>query len=365
MATNHYYYSISDDIAKYPKAWAYIIIGGRNTGKTYGALKDCTENKRKHVFVKRTMDDVRILTAGSGRIGTKQKEYSVDLSPYKSLNRDIGSNIKAFSIDNGLGAFFNCDEEGDPVEDPAGYLIALSAVQKFKGFDLSDCDWMIFDEFIPQPWERVNKKEGEQVLDLYKTVSRDREHRGREPLKLICLANATEVSNPVMNVLEITDVVVDMQAKGQEYVYIEEKGILIHQIHMSAQFNQVEEQSMLYKAMASTQWGQMAYGNEFGYNDFTSVGKISLKNYMPFLKLRYKRQDYYVYWKDDGHYYMTKSRYSQKGTPEYDLNRENGQKAFYNDYDILLRNACIEGRMLFETYTMYDIIINFKKFFKV
>ena len=31
-----YYYNIFDDIKAYPDAWAYMIIGGRSTGKTYG-----------------------------------------------------------------------------------------------------------------------------------------------------------------------------------------------------------------------------------------------------------------------------------------------------------------------------------------
>ena len=33
------YYNIRDDVNAYPDAWCYIIVGGRNTGKTYGCLK--------------------------------------------------------------------------------------------------------------------------------------------------------------------------------------------------------------------------------------------------------------------------------------------------------------------------------------
>lgn len=359
---NNYYYNIDNDIKKYPNAWVYIIIGGRNTGKTYSTLKSCVKNGRRFVFIKRTIEDVSLLCAGSGRIGNKVNEYGIDLSPFKSINRDTGTNIKAYSIKNGLGGFWTCNPENEPEGLPIGYLLSLTAVQKFKGFDLSECDWLIFDEFIPQPWERVNRKEGEQLLDLYKTVSRDREHRNREPLKLICLANATSISNPVMNIFEITDVVADMQIKNTSIYYNEERGILVHMINDNNDFMEKEKESQIYKAMHDTTWGKMAFTNEFAYNDLTNVGKISLKNYKPVVSITYKSNDYYIYMKD-GQYYMCTSKTDK--CKHYNLNLENDQKAFYIDYIIDFRNECIDGRFLFESYSMYDLIINYKKFFNV
>ena len=361
---NNYYYDVDNDIKDYPSAWSYIIVGGRNTGKTYSALKSCLVNERKFVFIKRTIEDVELLCAGSGRIGTKTNEYGIDLSPFKAINRDMGSNIKAFTIKKGLGGFWKCcqDENGVDMPDgaPIGYLISLSAVSKFKGFDLSDCDWIIFDEFIPQPWDKVNRKEGEQLMDLYKTVARDREHRGKDPLKLICLANATSISNPVANILEITDQMADMQVKKKSIYYNEERGIFVHIINDNYEFKQKEMESQIYKAMGDTAWGRMAFNNEFAYNDFTNVGRIRLKGYKPVTGVIYKNNRWYVYMKD-GQYYMCTSRNDQ--IELYNLNLENDQKLFYTEYAIDLRNECIDGRMIFESYSMYDLIINYKKMF--
>ena len=50
---------------------------------------------------------------------------------------------------------------------------------------------------------------------------------------------------------------------------------------------------------------------------------------------------------------------------DFNLNRENEQKLFYSDYGIDLRLSCIEERMKFEKYSMYDLIVNYKKFFNV
>jgi len=340
----------------------YIIIGGRNTGKTYSALKSCVKSGRRFVFIKRTIEDVSLLCAGSGKVGSKNNEYGVDLSPFKSINRDMGTNIKAYSIKNGLGGFWSCNPEGEPEGFPNGYLISLSAVQKFKGFDLSDCDWLIFDEFIPQPWERINKKEGEQLLDLYKTISRDREHRNKEPLKLICLANATNISNPVMNIFELTDKIANMQLNNESKYYDPERGILVHMINDNIEFMEKEKESQVYKAMSDTAWGKMSFSNEFAYNDLSNIGKVNLKNYRPVVSVKYKNSTFFIYMKE-GQYYMCKSK--NDIAKVYDMNLENDQKAFYYDYVIDLRNECISGNFIFESYSMYDLIINYRKFFNV
>lgn len=358
----NYYYNVDDDVNNFD-AWAYIIVGGRNTGKTYSTLKSCVNSGRKFVFIKRTIEDVDLLCAGSGRIGSKQNEYGVDLSPFKSINRDMHTNIKAFSIKKGLGGFWHCDYEDDtPSGHPIGYLISLSAVTKFKGFDLSECDWIIFDEFIPQPWDRVNRKEGEQLMDLYKTVSRDREHRQKDPLKLICLANATSISNPVTNILEITDHMADMQVKGMSQYYDIERGIYVHIINENLEFQKKERESQIYKAMGNTAWGRMAFENKFAYNDFTNVGRVNMKGYKPVTSYIYKDVQYYVYMKE-GQYYLCTS--ANNKTDVYDLAKENDQKRFWYDRVYDLRNECIEGNMIFEAYTMYDLIMNYKKIFNI
>ena len=62
-------------------------------------------------------------------------------------------------------------------------------------------------------------------------------------------------------------------------------------------------------------------------------------------------------------YYMCST--PAKAYFKYDLNRENQQKKFYYDYYIDLREACIEEKFKFEKYSMYDLIINYRKYFEI
>ena len=353
-----YYYNIENDIEHYPDAWCYIVIGGRNTGKTYGVLKSCKLNDRKFTFVKRTQEDVQMLCAGGN--GKSGKDF--DLSPFKAVNRDLGCNVRALPINKGVGGFWNCDEDGANGS-PIGYITALSVVNKVKGFDLSDSDWMIFDEFIPQPWERVSRKEGEQILDLYKTISRDREHRGRIPLKLIALANATKLSNPLMNILEVTDTVTRMKEYDEPLHYISDRGILIHLLDDNVAFREKESQSAIYKAMKDTKWGSMALNNDFAYDDTSNITKMSIKGMRPMYSIIYKGKEYTLY-SGNGCKYFTDSR-SNKTIPVYNLDFENDQKRFYIDRVIDLRSDCIDGYVKFKYYTLYDLVINYKSFYKV
>ena len=360
----NYYYDLKNDLSAYPDAWCYIIVGGRNTGKTYSALRYCVENGIRCVYVKRTIKDVEMISAGH-RIGSKTDEDApdIDLSPFKALNRDFGWNIKAFGVPkvDGVAGFWVCDSDNEPKGAPISYIAALNAVSSIKGFDLSDCDIMLFDEFIPQPWERVSRSEGVQIMELYKTIARDREHRGKAPLKLIALANAVNISNPLMNILEVTDTFANLQARKESTIYIEERGIFLHQIKDNLDFLELEKQTTLYKAMGLTNWGQMAFENSFAYNDFSNVEKRNLKQYRPTLSIIYKRDRWYMY-RRDGHVYFCKNK--QKCDRVYDLNKDNDIKRFYWDVLVDLEDDLINDRVRFETYTMYDVIVNYKQFFK-
>ena len=356
------FYKIEDDLKKYPKCWMFGVVGGRNTGKTYNALDYFLTRNEPIVFVKRNNNDIDTICAGA-QIGKKAADFDLDLSPYKPINRDKGTNIKPFKVKDGIGAFYRVNDEGSAYGSPVSYLVSLFAVSKIKGFDLSECVAIVFDEFIPQPWDRIQRKEGEQLMDLYMTVNRDRVMRGKPELLLICLANAVNIYNPTLEIFELTDVMTDLLITGKDVFVDEERGIMLRHLETPEELMKMEEDTGVYKTMKDTQWGRMAFNNEFAYNDFTAVRRVALKNYRVACAVKHKLKTWYVYVNDSGEFYICGSRGKTEQT--YDLNIETQAKLFYYDYVIDLVNAAIEGRMKFEKYTMYDLIMNYKKRFIV
>ena len=356
---NDGYYHFAKDLEDYPDAWCYIVWSKRGPGKTYSGLWYPYHEHIPIIYMKRTIDDVNFICSANA--------YGFDPSPYVPLNRDKGINVKGISISRkGMGAFWNCDEEGEPQGEPVSYILALNAIKTFKGFDFSHCDWILFDEFIPQIGERTSagNKEGELLLDLYKTVSRDREKRGKGPLKLVLFANAEEISTPVTNTLEVVDDMADLNASGLSHMYLEDRGIMLHKITNDEIPIDESEKTGIYKAMAHTAWGAKTFEGDFANNDFSNVQPMSLKKFKPFIHLHYKTFDYYIYIRDtDGLYYMCSSK--QKTDFDYDLNKENDQKLFFLEHCIDLREECINDNMRFQKYSMYDLIINYKKYFKI
>lgn len=354
-----YYYDIKKDLELYPDAWMYVIVGGRNVGKTYGALRYMYENDKKFVFIKRTMEDVDLIT-------TSGKEDDLDFSPFKSLNRDGLTNVSAEPIKKGLGRFRSnfedTDENGEPFINHKyiGTLIALAAVAKYKGFDMSENDFLLFDEFIKQPWERGSRLEGEQLLSLYKTVMRDRIHRNNKNiLKCICLANSTQINNPVCRTLDIIE---DLQL-AKPFRYIKERGIFVRNVEASQEFMKVERNDILYKAMGNTKWGRMTYDNEFSYNDFSRVTKRPLKGYKPYCIIYFDEKTCFVY-KKENELYMCSSSFNA-AVKEYDLNKDSDKLRFNTEQRFYFMDR-LETRLLYcEKYIYYDLILNINEVIKL
>ena len=351
------YYDVRNDLEKYPLAWCILGWSPRGPGKTYSCLRYMIEEKAIFLFIKRTKRDVELICQSGN------EDISAEFSPFKPLNRDFGWNIGPAMIDKkaSVGAFYERDPNDKPYGKPLGYIFALSGASDIQGFDLSEVDYIIFDEFIPKKHERISRGEGEALLEIYMTVQRDRRLRGRPDVKLLCMANAVSVNNPTFAMLDVTDVAVQMDITNTEYIYQEDRGILLHFIP-PIDLPEDMEKSGIEKAMTGTAWGDMAFGGHFAFDDFTSVQHKRLKGYRPLCSYTYKKKEVYVYEKD-GYYYACRAKANV--TIHYNLARENEQKKFWYDYVRYFRDEVINDHFTFSEFTMYDLIINYKKIFDI
>ena len=188
--------------------------------------------------------------------------------------------------------------------------------------------------------------------------------RGRPALQLWCLANPETINNPWFREMKLTDNAVDLEMSGEEYKYIEDRGILLHKIKMSKEFKDAMQDMKIMKAMKGTEWADSTLGEGFIFDDFSNIGKRSLKGFKCQIELIYRRDHWYIYQNDAGEWYCCKSR----ATPAlgmFDLSKDNDQRKFYAEYQIDLRQECTDGRMMFQSYEMYNIIVNFRKYFKL
>lgn len=373
-----YYFSVVPFIkaARQLGCWAVVIVGARKRGKTYSMLEYAFEQNEQIIFLKRQVGDIKLLCMNAKNKKKKMSKDSEDddieeydenddFSPYADLNEDHGWNVqpKMLDAEQGIASFYDRDSNWK-AKKKVGIALAVNSIAKYKGFGgLRKCKYLIFDEFIRAPWERITTKlEGEAVLDLYETVSRDREERGFDPLLFVALANANDLSNELFNTLEITDDVVDMLACGDDIRVIGGKLVVLVDDSKLA-IKKDEQKTLIYQDMKDTMWGRVSFDNEFARNDISCIGTTSLKHFVCRCMVTYKNETWYIYQKEDK-FYVCCSR-SNNVPKEYDLNFESTRKPFYLKEAVALIDAYHKGNVLFAKFRMYDVIIHFKKFYQI
>lgn len=311
-----------------------FIIGGRGTGKTYGALEYVIQyyetTGRKFILMRRTQTQL-------------DKIANEAFNPFKSINSEY--HFKPI-VKNVYGIYKG--DEGTP----AGYGVALSTISSLRGFDASDVDIIIYDEFIGEKHERPIKSEGDALLNAYETVNRNRELNGREPVKLFALANSNDLANAIFLTLELVTPAELMKRRGLEFYEDGARGFSLYLLNNSP-ISKAKKQTALYKMAAGSEFENMAIENEFAADEMAGIKSEDLKQY----KLLCTCGEISIYKRKAGNaYYITPASASSAkayASSDMDLRRFRREKYF-------LWLAYLNNIITFESYTQKVL---FEKYF--
>jgi len=268
-----------------------FIYGGRGTGKTYGALKEMIEGKHHFIYMRRLAAQTDIVKKES-------------MQPYKTLNDDMGWSIQPFPINKYISAFYESDinEDGKviPVGEQHGLLTSLSTFSNLRGVDGHDIDTIILDEFIPELNERPIKGEADALFNAYETINRNRELKGEDPVKLLCLANSNRIDNPLFMELKLVRKAEKIRQDGKEYLYDPKRKMLLIDLYKS-QISEAKSDTALYQLTKGTEFYEMAIRNSFINEERGRIETRPIKEYRPVVSIGeitiYKhksRREYYV-----------------------------------------------------------------------
>lgn len=238
-----------------------FIVGGRGTGKTYGTLKTAYIENKRFILMRRTQAQCDLIN-------------KPEFNPFKALNNDTGSNAVVKSISK-----YNAKivEETEEDERLLGYTCALSTIANMRGFDASDVELLIYDEFIPEKHERAIKNEGSAFLNAYETINRNREIKGEKPLQVLCLANAFNIANPIFLELGLVGRCEKMKNSGQEIFIDKERGVCVVLLQKS-KISKAKADTALYR-LSSGSYADMALSNDFVYNNADNIKSMALKEF--------------------------------------------------------------------------------------
>ena len=320
-----------------------FIYGGRGTGKTYGALKEMKEGDHKFIYMRRLQSQTDIVKKDN-------------MQPYKTLNDDMGWTVRPFPVNKYLSAFYDSttNEEGKiiPEGDQRGLLTSLSTFSNLRGVDGSEIDTIIMDEFIPELNERPIKGEADALFNAYETINRNRELKGEEPVKLLCLANSNRIDNPLFMELNLVRKAEKIRKEGKEYLYDPKKKMLLIDLYKS-KISEEKSDTALYQLTKGTEFYEMAIRNSFINEERGRIETRPIREYKPVVSIGeitvYKH-------KSRKEYYVTTFK---SGSPDTYTTGEKDRERFKKAY-FYLWSAYMKRMVVFEEY-MSEIL--FDKYF--
>ena len=238
---------------------AFIVeLGARQVGKTYGCLQLMLEKKTPFILMRRTKDEAKFISNGA-------------VNPFLALGE---TGVYTKSMTEYTGGIFRDDEQ-------IGQIMSLKTVAKIRGFYGGAYTDLVYDEFIPEAHVVRIRNEGDAFLNSVITISGNRELEGKPPLLTWLLANSNNIGSPILSALNLQEKIESMIVKGQEFSAMPDRGVVLVMPKSDAILNRRKGNALVKAAGTGSRFYQMAYENQFSYNDPEHDGQRDLANCKP------------------------------------------------------------------------------------
>lgn len=323
-----------------------MIVGPRSVGKSVSVaiymLYQYLKTGRKFMYIRRTKDTLELTAA------------------------EWFTSAVQIMKDNGYEFEFSYDTKNYYINgEHCGYALPLNAQQKYKGANFSDCDWIIFDEFIAFDGERyLGSKtnplsEYKALISLYQTVDRGVGKPYRNETKIIALGNAETFYNPLF-----------MGTQADKYLRLDAHFIspkdtqwLIQLVHREDSKASEEYKSSIGYMLSDERTKAYAYENiskENGKNDFVKkitnpmqgICNLVWENHHMGLYADYKTGIFYISSKKN-YAPQTFALSTQDHRPNYFLAQHG------NVFIRMIRDAYDDGKLYFENNNIKFYIDNY------
>ena len=325
-----------------------MIVGPRSVGKSVSVaifvLTQYLKTGREFMYVRRTKDTLELTAA------------------------EWFTSAVQIMKDNGYEFEFSYDAKNYYLNgDHCGYAVPLNAQQKLKGGNFSDCDYIIFDEFICFDGERYLGSrtnplaEYKALISLYQTVDRGVGVAYRNETKIIALGNAETFYNPLF-----------MGTKADKYIrldahFISPKNVpwMIQLVHRDDSKASEDYKGSIGYQLSDERTKAYAYENiskENEKNSFVKKLNIPMQSLCNFV-WDGRKMGFWADYRSGIFYVCNKLTYGQMFAltnadhrPNYFLAQHN------NTYIQMLRDAYDSGKLYFENNNIKFYIDNYLNF---
>ena len=327
-----------DFVMQDKKAFTFII-GARGTGKTFGAILWCIRNNKKFILLRKTQAQTDLIN-------------NPVFSPIKKIAAYLG-------VDYRMKQTTKYNSEIYIGEKVVGVTAALSTFSNLRGgYDASDIDVVIFDEFIGETGERRIKDEASMLWNMQETTNRNRELEGREPLYVLCLANAMNIANSYFIELGIVSKIYKMQRNKSnlDYNTYKTNDLAVYVINRSP-ISEQKRNTALYRMLGDREssFVDMALDNKFDVSNYDNISSQSLAPYRVVVNLGelgiYKH-------KAESRYYVTTHK---SGTAKRSYKPTKTDIGRFKSNEKIIGAAYLAGRIWYEdivSAVLFDSYLN-------
>ncbi len=308
-----------------------IIIGGRGIGKTYSALSYIIGKEKPFIYLRNTDVQLKECITAFG-------------NPFKRWNKDHNRNI-FFKSEKSHSLIYDEDrEDGQPI----GYGLALSTFENLRGVDLSDVEYVLFDEFIEK--RTLSFRQFECFASFYETVNRNRELLGERPLCCILLSNSQKLANPILAGYGLIPVIENMFRTGQKE--FRKDGLYLSL--PDSEVSELKKSTLNYTLINGTKIADEALNNAFAFDSFYGVKKQNINEYVPVCQI----DDVYLYkHKANGQLYACSIQ--AQNIPVF-YSRDN-LTAFLRAYGRKLMDAASRGKIYYSDFVTKTLLLEIIK----
>lgn len=251
-----------------------FITGNRGGGKTFNSLEYGIERYiktgRRFIYLRRYKEDVK-------KCKTKL---------FTKINTIGHFEGRSFHVDGSDLIMTYTNAEGVEVKETIGYIWNLSTAKSDKSIDFSDCDIIVFDEFvIDKSNVRYIPDEVTVFLEFYNTVSRLREDK--ESVIVLFLSNSLTVTNPYFLYFK-------QYPNGEEFYKNKATPDILVQNVRNQEYVDAFYETRFGKLIKGTPYGDYAVENKMLLDNYDFVEKRSSKARHMFI-LNYRNKKYGVW----------------------------------------------------------------------
>lgn len=314
----------------------FTIIGGRGTGKTFTTLKTLYETGKPFLFLRRTKTQLELIS--------KQETH-----PFKALEQaGVIPPVAVKPVAKDLIGVYKTDRGEDdklvPVGLPFCYMSAISVFSNLRGMSFEEICYICVDEFIPEPHEKPIRNEAQAILNLFESCNRNREISGRDPIKMIFLANANDIASPLYVELGVVKKSEQMMEKHQQISIDEKRGLCM--VHLfNSPISERKKHTALYRLTSNkdSEFNRMALDNRFYKDESALIKSCNLNEYKPLVTVN----NITIYQhKSERTYYV--STYKTGTCREYGSSSAEKKRFISNHMSLWM--AYLHNRVIFEEY---------------